>query len=174
MLELCKRGKEGHIQRVTDMTVALARKMGMTEDEIVQVWRGAQLHDIGEMCVPDSILLKDGPLVANERAIMRRHPQFAYDMLSPIGYLRPALEIPYCHHEKWDGMGYPRGLKGEEIPLAARIFAVVDTWDALRTDRSYRKAWTEQEALQYLTQQVGKEFDPAVVKAFSEQMSSSQ
>jgi HD-GYP domain-containing protein (c-di-GMP phosphodiesterase class II) len=126
------------------------------------------------MGVPDSILLKDGPLIASERAIMRRHPQYAYDMLSPIDYLRPALAIPYCHHEKWDGMGYPRGLKGEEIPLAARIFAVVDTWDSMRVDRSYRKAWTEEEILQYLTQQAGKEFDPAVVQAFTELLSASK
>jgi len=172
MLELRKRGTEGHIRRVTDMAIELARHMGMSEEEIVQVRRGALLHDIGEMGVPDSILLKDGPLVASERAIMRRHPQYAYDMLSPIDYLRPALDIPYCHHEKWDGMGYPRGLKGEEIPLAARIFAVVDTWDAMRTDRSYRKAWTEQETLRYLAEQAGKEFDPAVVRAFTELLSS--
>ena len=174
MLELRKRGTEGHIRRVTDMAVALARYMGMPEEEIVQVQRGALLHDIGEMGVPDSILQKDGPLIASERAIMRRHPQYAYDMLSPIDYLRPALAIPYCHHEKWDGMGYPRGLKGEEIPLAARIFALVDTWDAMRVDRSYRKAWTEEETLQYLTQQAGKEFDPAVVKAFTELLSASK
>jgi HD-GYP domain-containing protein (c-di-GMP phosphodiesterase class II) len=166
MLELRKLGTEGHLRRVTEMTVALARQMGMTEEEIVHVRRGAFLHDIGEMGVPDTILLKDGPLIASERIIMRRHPQYAYDMLSPIEYLRPALAIPYCHHEKWDGMGYPRGLKGEEIPLAARIFAVVDTWDALRTDRPYRKAWSEEETLHFLNQQADKEFDPAVVNAF--------
>ena len=172
MLELRKQGSEGHIRRVTDMTVALAHRMGMSEDEIQHVRRGALLHDIGEMGIPDSILLKDGPLIASERAVMRRHPQYAYTMLSPIEYLRPALAIPYCHHEKWDGMGYPRGLKGIEIPLAARIFAVVDTWDALRTPHSYRKALSEDEARQYLTEQMGKEFDPDVVKVFIELLSS--
>jgi HD-GYP domain-containing protein (c-di-GMP phosphodiesterase class II) len=168
MLEFRKRGSEGHIRRVTEMAVALAQHMGMSDAEIVHVRRGALLHDIGEMGVPDTILLKDGPLIASERIVMRRHPQYAYDMLAPIDYLRPALDIPYCHHEKWDGMGYPRGLKGEEIPLAARIFAVVDTWDAMRSEKSYRKAWTEEETLRYLAEQAGKEFDPAVVKAFSE------
>ncbi len=167
-LELRKHGTEGHIRRVTDTTVELARRMGVPEADIVHIRRGALLHDIGEMSVPDSILLKDGPLIASERAIMRRHPLYAYEMLSPIDLLRPALDIPYCHHEKWDGMGYPRGLKGEEIPLAARIFAVVDTWDSLRAERAYRKAWSEEETRQFLNDQAGKEFDPAVVKVFDE------
>src|SRR5208337_687918 len=123
------------------------RAMGLPEAEMVNVRRGALLHDIGKMGIPDSILFKPGPLTAKEWEIMRRHPGIAYELLLPIPYLRPALDIPYCHHEKWNGMGYPRGLKGEEIPLAARIFAVVDIWDALRSDRPYRSAWSEEKAL---------------------------
>lgn len=167
-LELRKHGTEGHIRRVTDMTVDLARRLDIAASDMPHVRRGALLHDIGEMGVPDAILLKDGSLLASERAALRRHPQIAYEMLWPIEPLRPALEIPYCHHEKWDGMGYPRGLKGEEIPLAARIFAVVDTWDALRTDRQYRKAWTDDKVSQYLNEQANKEFDERVVRAFLE------
>ena len=113
----------------------LAQAMGINEAELVQIRRGALLHDIGKMAIPDSILLKPGPLTDDEWEIMRRHPVYAYELLSPIAFLHPALDIPYCHHEKWDGTGYPRGLKGEQIPLAARIFAVVDVWDALRSDR---------------------------------------
>ena len=167
-LEMHKHGTEAHIRRVTALTIGLARKMGMAERDIAHARRGALLHDIGEMSVPDSILLKDGPLLPSERVILRRHPQYAYEMLSSIDYLRPALDIPYCHHERWDGTGYPRGLKGEEIPLAARIFSVVDTWDALRTDRPYREAWSDEKTWQYLREQVNSEFDPAVVRAFSE------
>jgi HD-GYP domain-containing protein (c-di-GMP phosphodiesterase class II) len=170
-LELRKHGTEGHIRRVTDQTVELARKLNIGADEIVHVRRGAVLHDIGEMRVPDAILLKNGPLSAAERAILRQHPNYAYEILSSIEHLRPALAIPYCHHEKWDGMGYPRGLKGEEIPLAARIFAVVDTWDALRTDRPYRRAWPDEKIRQYLNDQANGEFDPAVVAVFTEMIS---
>jgi putative nucleotidyltransferase with HDIG domain len=167
-LEMHKHGTEEHIRRVTALTIGLVRKMGMAEHDIAHARRGALLHDIGEMSVPDSILLKEGPLLPSERVILRRHPQYAYEMLSSIGYLRQALDIPYCHHERWDGTGYPRGLKAEEFPLAARIFAVVDTWDALRTDRPYCKAWSDEETWQYLREQVNSEFDPAVVQAFSE------
>ena len=124
------------------------------------------LHDIGKIGVPDNILLKEGKLTEEEWTFMRRHPQFAYDMLSPITYLRQSLDIPYCHHEKWDGTGYPRGLKGEQIPLAARIFAIADVWDALTSDRPYRKAWTNGETLSYIREQSGKQFDPKVVAAF--------
>jgi putative two-component system response regulator len=133
---------------------------------MVHIYRGALLHDIGKVGVPDSIVLKPGPLTEDEWVIMRKHPQYAYDMLSPIAYLRPALDIPYCHHEKWDGTGYPRGLKGEQIPLAARIFAVVDVWDALISDRPYRKAWQKAKARQYIQEQAGLYFDPQVVRAF--------
>jgi putative two-component system response regulator len=124
------------------------------------------LHDIGKMGVPDSIVHKTGTLTDEEWAIMRRHPQYAYELLSPIAYLRQALDIPWCHHEKWDGTGYPRGLKGEQIPLPARLFAVVDVWDALTTDRPYRKAWTREKAIEYIREQAGKHFDPKVVGIF--------
>jgi HD-GYP domain-containing protein (c-di-GMP phosphodiesterase class II) len=124
------------------------------------------LHDIGKMGVPDSILLKPGPLTEDEWKVMRLHPNLAYDMLSPINYLRPALDIPYCHHEKWDGTGYPRGLKGEQIPLVARIFAVADVWDALRSDRPYREAWPEEKVREHIREQSGKHFDPRVVEVF--------
>jgi HD-GYP domain-containing protein (c-di-GMP phosphodiesterase class II) len=140
--------------------------MEVSEAETINVRRGALLHDIGKMGIPDSILFKPGPLTAKEWEIMRRHPVIAYELLLPISYLRPALDIPYCHHEKWNGMGYPRGLKGEEIPLAARIFMVVDIWDALRSDRPYRPAWSEVKALDYLRSMSGRHFDPRVVDTF--------
>ena len=148
------------------MTLRLARALGMKEEELVHVRRGALLHDIGKMGVPDGILLKPGSLTPEEWEIMRRHPQYAYEMLSPIAYLRLALDIPYCHHEKWDGTGYPRGLKGEQIPLAARIFAVVDVWDALGSDRPYRPAWPPEKLYAYLKEEAGKHFDPRVVEVF--------
>jgi HD-GYP domain-containing protein (c-di-GMP phosphodiesterase class II) len=157
---------EGHSQRVSEMTLRLASSMGFGTEELVHVRRGALLHDIGKIGVPDEILHKPGKLTDDEWIIMRKHPQFAYDMISPILYLRKALDIPYCHHEKWDGTGYPRGLKGEQIPLAGRIFAVVDVWDALTSDRPYRKAWTEQQARDYLVEQSGKHFDPRVADVF--------
>jgi len=137
----------------------LARTMGAAEAELANIRRGALLHDIGKMGVPDSILLKPDKLTDEEWETMRKHPMYAYEMLSPIHYLRPALDIPYCHHEKWDGSGYPRGLQGEGIPLAARIFAVVDVWDALTSDRPYRKAWKKENALEYIREQAGKHFD---------------
>ena len=165
-LDLRDRETEGHSQRVTELTLKLAPRVGIPETELAQVRRGAQLHDIGKMGIPDNILLKPGPLSQGESEIMRRHPQYARDLLSPIEYLRPAIEIPYCHHEKWDGSGYPNGLKAEEIPLAARVFAVVDVWDALTSDRPYRPAWSEEVALEYIQQQSGRHFDPAVVEAF--------
>jgi len=130
------------------------------------VRRGALLHDIGKMGVPDSILLKPGTLTEAERAIMREHPRYAYELLLPIEYLRDALDIPYCHHEKWDGTGYPRGLQGEDIPFVARLFAVVDVYDALTSDRPYRPAWSKEQALAYLRDQAGKHFDPQVVEMF--------
>lgn len=165
-LELRERETEGHTRRVTDLMVRLAQAAGMSNAELVHVRRGALLHDIGKLGIPDEILLKPSKLTDEEWSIMRRHPQFAYDMLSPIQYLRPALDIPYCHHEKWDGTGYPRGLKGEQIPLAARLFAVVDVWDALRSDRPYRQVWPEEKVREYIREQAGKHFDPKAVELF--------
>jgi len=157
---------EGHCQRVTELTVRLARAMGVSDEEMVHICRGALLHDIGKMGIPDRVLLKPGPLDDEEWDLMRRHPTYAHEMLSPITFLRPALEIPYCHHEKWDGTGYPRGLAGEDIPLAARLFAVVDVWDALRSDRPYRRAWERERVLDHILSLSGTHFDPQVVQAF--------
>ena len=165
-LDLRDKETEGHTRRVTEMTLKLARLFGLSETALTQVRRGALLHDIGKMGVPDGILLKPGPLTAEEWVVMKKHPTFAYEMLSPIQYLRATLDIPYCHHEKWDGTGYPRGLKGEQIPLAARIFAVVDVWDALISDRPYRPAWSEDKARQNIQAEAGTHFDPQVVKTF--------
>ena len=165
-LDLRDRETEGHTQRVTEMTMLLARSFGWTEEELQYIRWGSLLHDIGKMGVPDPILLKPERLTPQEEAIMHRHPEYAYDLLKPITFLKPALDIPYCHHEKWDGSGYPRGLKGEEIPIAARLFAIVDIWDALTSDRPYRAAWTKEETLAYLEEQSGKHFDPEVVKLF--------
>ncbi|RME87963.1 MAG: GAF domain-containing protein, partial [Anaerolineae bacterium] len=167
-LELRDKETEGHTKNVAELTIRLARAMGFEEEQLIHVRRGALLHDLGKIAVPDAILHKPGPLTEEEWEIMRRHPQYVYEFLSSIAYLRPALEIPYCHHEKWDGSGYPRGLKGEEIPLAARIFAVADVWDALTSDRPYRKAWPKEKALEYIRQQAGKHFDPQVVEIFLE------
>ena len=157
---------ESHTQHVTEMVTALARSFNFNEEEIQHIRRGAILHDIGKMGVPDQILLKPGPLTDEEWIIVRGHPQVAYDMLKPIAYLRDSLDVPYCHHEKWDGSGYPRGLAGDHIPLAARIFATVDVYDALTNDRPYRKAWSNEKALEYIREQSGKHFDPQVVNAF--------
>lgn len=163
-LDLRDKETEGHTQRVTEMALKLADMMGMSETEKQHLWRGSLLHDIGKMGVPDSILLKPGPLSEAERQIMRQHPLYAYQMLSPINYLKPALDISYCHHEKWDGSGYPRGLKGEEIPLSARLFAIVDVFDALTSDRPYRSAWPYEDVYSYIQEQSGKHFDPQIVK----------
>jgi len=165
-LDLRDRETEGHTQRVAELTVQLARIQGLDETEIDHIRRGALLHDIGKMGVPDQILHKPDQLNEEEWAVMRMHPVFAYELLSPIAYLRPALEIPYCHHEKWDGSGYPRGLHGGEIPLSARLFAVVDVWDALRSDRPYRLAWPEEKALNYIRTEAGTHFDPQAVELF--------
>ncbi len=167
-LDLRDRETEGHSQRVAEIALALADKMGMSAEEKLDLRRGALLHDIGKMGVPDDILLKSGSLTDADWEIMRQHPVFAYQMLSPIAYLKRALDIPYCHHEKWDGSGYPRGLKGEEIPLAARIFAVIDVFDGLTSDRPYRMAYSEEDAYCYIEEQAGKYFDPQVVKIFLE------
>jgi putative two-component system response regulator len=171
-MDLRDKETEGHSQRVANMTVTLAREMGMDEEALVHIYRGALLHDLGKLGIPDQILLKPGSLTESEWSVMRQHPNFAYNMLSPITYLRPALDIPYCHHEKWNGLGYPRGLKGNEIPLAARIFAVADVWDALTSDRPYRPAWSEADALQYIHSQAGEHFDPQVVETFEPMINS--
>ena len=165
-LELRDKETEGHTRRVTDMTVRLARVMGIDDEALVHIRRGALLHDIGKMGVPDHILLKPGKLSEAEWEAMREHPSHALTMLSPITFLRPALEIPYCHHEKWDGSGYPRGLKGEAIPLAARIFSLVDVWDALSYDRPYRRAWSQDKVISYLRERAGIDFDPGITEVF--------
>jgi PAS domain S-box-containing protein/putative nucleotidyltransferase with HDIG domain len=165
-LDLRDKETEGHTQRVTEITLRLAQALGMAEDEMGHIRRGALLHDIGKMAIPNAILLKPGELTDEEWRVIRRHPQLAAEMLAPVSYLRPALVIPHYHHEKWDGTGYPRGLKGEEIPLAARVFAVVDVWDALNSERPYRKAWRRNETLEYIREQSGRHFDPEVVEAF--------
>jgi HD-GYP domain-containing protein (c-di-GMP phosphodiesterase class II) len=167
-LDLRDKETEGHAQRVTRATLQLAQAMAWPEGDLVNVRRGALLHDIGKIGIPDGILLKPGPLTDEEWKIMRRHPSYAQQMLAPIAYLKGALDIPYCHHEKWDGTGYPRGLKEEEIPLAARLFAVVDVWDALSFDRPYRRAWPAEKVRAYLAEQAGRHFDPEVVPVFLE------
>lgn len=165
-LELRDKETQGHTRRVTNLTLELARQMGIPSSELPHIRRGALLHDIGKMGVPDSILHKPGPLTKEETEEMRKHPQYAYDLLSPITYLRSTLDIAYCHHEWWDGNGYPRGIKGEEIPLSARIFAVVDVWDALLSDRPYRPAWQDEDVMKYIADLSGKQFDPRVVEKF--------
>jgi len=165
-MDLRDRETEGHTQRVTQLTFKLAEVNGMNQEELVHVRRGALLHDIGKLGVPDSILHKPDKLNDEEWELMRQHPQLAYDMLHPIEYLHPALDIPYCHHEKWDGSGYPRRLQGEQIPLVARIFAVVDVWDALTSNRPYRQAWSKEQAMEYIKEQSNKHFDPWAVELF--------
>ncbi len=165
-LDLRDHETKDHTFRVTEVTLRLARLAGMNDTELMHVKHGALLHDIGKMGIPDAILLKEDYLSTDEWEIMRRHPIYAYEMLSPIEYLRPALDIPYCHHEKWDGTGYPRGLAGEQIPLSARLFAVVDVWDALRSDRPYRKGWEEKKVREHIRSQSGTHFDPNAVNLF--------
>jgi len=165
-LDLRDRETQGHTQRVTEMTVQLARSMRVSESSLLNLRRGALLHDIGKMGIPDSILHKPGPLTTEEWKIMRMHPVYAYDLLAPIDYLRPTLEIPYCHHERWDGSGYPHGTQGEQIPLAARLFTVVDVWDALSSDRSYRQRWQPDQVYNYIRSQSGLHFDPMIVEKF--------
>jgi putative nucleotidyltransferase with HDIG domain len=167
-LDLRDKETEGHTQRVTILTERLARSMGVDGVDLVHITRGALLHDIGKMGIPDSILLKPGDLTEEERILVRKHPVYAYEMLSPIEFLQPALDIPYCHHEKWDGSGYPRHLRGEEIPFAARIFPVIDVWDALVSNRPYRKGLPHEEVRQHIKADSGKHFDPRVVEAFLE------
>jgi response regulator RpfG family c-di-GMP phosphodiesterase len=165
-LELRDQETEGHTRRVTEMTIRLAKYMGIKDSDLVNVRRGVLLHDIGKMGVRDDILRKPGPLTPDEWVEMRKHPVDAYNLLSPIEYLRDALDIPYCHHEHWDGSGYPRGLKGTQIPLAARIFSVVDIWDALLSDRAYRKAWKQEKVIAHLKEISGQILDSSIVEVF--------
>ncbi|MGE5541517.1 MAG: HD-GYP domain-containing protein, partial [Bacillota bacterium] len=165
-LDLRDHETEGHSRRVTEMTMRVARRLGMCSRELVHLRRGALLHDIGKIGIPDSILLKPGPLTDEEWAIMRQHPVYAYELLSPITCLSRARDIPGCHHERWDGGGYPQGIRELEIPLAARAFSVVDVYDALRSERPYRPAWPTEEVLEYIRGQAGKQFDPEVVETF--------
>jgi putative two-component system response regulator len=165
-LDLRDRETEGHTLRVTEKTLQLAQAAGLNETDQLHIKRGGLLHDVGKLGIPDSILLKPQSLTPEEWVIMKRHPEYAYDWLSPIEYLRPALDIPYCHHEKWDGSGYPRGLKGTEIPIAARLFALADVWDALTSDRPYRGAVNTTEAWKYIREQTGRHFEPDAVEIF--------
>ena len=165
-LEIRDKETDGHSHRVTDLTLELARACGVHDEELEYLYQGALLHDIGKMAIPDSILFKTSLLTDDEWDVMRTHPKVAYDMLSSISFLEKALVIPAYHHEWWDGGGYPFGLKGQEIPLAARIFAVVDVWDALLSDRPYRQAWAREHVIQYFREQSGKQFDPEVVERF--------
>ena len=172
-LELRDTETAGHSQRVTELTVRLAAAMGLSKQEMIHIRRGCLLHDIGKMGVPDGILLKPGRLTEHEWQIMQQHPQLAYEMLHSITYLQPALDIPLYHHERWDGAGYPKGLKGEEIPLAARLFAVVDVWDAVLSERPYHQAWSQERALQLIEEEAGRHFDPQVVAVFLQMMTNS-
>jgi len=165
-LEIRDRETEGHTRRVTELTMRLARYMGVSDNEMVNIYRGVLLHDIGKMGVPDHILKKKGKLTPEEWVEMRQHPTYAYNLLSPISFLRGVMDIPYCHHEHWDGSGYPRGLKGEQIPMTARIFAVIDNWDALLSDRPYRKAWPLERVKAYLQESAGTLLDPRIVRIF--------
>lgn len=165
-LDLRDKETEGHSKRVTQRTVELAAAIGFDEEALRHIWRGAMLHDVGKLGIPDSILLKPGKLDEDEWRVMRLHPVYAYEWLWKIEYLRPALHIPYCHHERWDGTGYPRGLRGTEIPLEARIFAMMDVWDAITSDRPYKKAMPEEDAREYILSSAGTHFDPRVVQAF--------
>jgi PAS domain S-box-containing protein/putative nucleotidyltransferase with HDIG domain len=165
-LELRDKETQDHSRRVVELTIKLARAMGIEGEDLTHIRRGAILHDIGKMGIPDKILRKPGKLTNNERKIVELHPIYGYELLSHIPHLEKAMDIPYCHHEHWDGGGYPRGLKGEEIPLAARIFSVIDTWDALLSDRPYSKAWSREEAIELITEESGTYFDPDVVEVF--------
>ena len=174
LLDLKDKETEGHSERVTEMTVRLARYVGMSEQAVQYAKWGAMLHDIGKIGIPESILLKPGPLTEKEWAVMRQHPTFAYEMMLPIAFLHPSLAIPYGHHERWDGTGYPQGLKGEAIPAVARLFAVIDVYDALRSNRPYRPAWPEEKVWHYLREQVGTHFDPWAVESFLKMLAAEQ
>jgi HD-GYP domain-containing protein (c-di-GMP phosphodiesterase class II) len=165
-LDLRDREAKGHTLHITEMVLSLAKALKVDKKELIHFRRGALLHHIGNLAVPECILFKQGELTVDEWVCIHLHPFYAYEILGPIVFLRQALDIPYCHHEKWDGTGYPRGLKGLQIPLAARIFAVVDVWDALTSDRPYRQAWSKEKAREYIQTEAGTHFDPQVVKTF--------
>lgn len=166
VMEYRDRETEGHSRRLVELSTRLAQALGCNENQITQLRRGALLHDIGKLAIPDEILLKPSGLTEEEKRIIQRHPVYARQMLSDIPFLQPAISVAYSHHEWWDGRGYPEGLKGEDIPFLARIFAVVDTWDALRSDRVYRPAWTKQEVMTYLKENAGTKYDPHIVETF--------
>jgi len=165
-LELREQETAGHSRRVVELTLNVAKELGVSDEDLIQIERGALLHDIGKMGIPDSILLKPGPLTEEEWVVMKQHPIYAYNLLSKIDFLKPALDIPYSHHERWDGSGYPQGLAGKDIPFAARIFAVIDIWDALSSDRPYRLAWERENILAYIRELSGKQLDPEIVDVF--------
>src|SRR5689334_1262289 len=166
VLEYRDKETEGHSRRLVELSARLAQALGLPTEEIDQLRRGALLHDIGKLAIPDEILLKPGALNDAERRMMEQHPAYAKQMLAQVPFLQPCVEVAYNHHERWDGLGYPQGLKGEAIPLTARIFAVVDQWDALTSDRPYRKAWTRENVIAYLHENAGKIYDPEVVDIF--------
>jgi response regulator RpfG family c-di-GMP phosphodiesterase len=170
VLDLRHQESRNHTKRVTAMTVEFARLAGVSGEDLVHLERGAVLHDVGKVGIPDSILIKPGPLTPAERELMSTHVQIGHDLLDSIDFLRPAIDIPYCHHERYDGKGYPRGLSGEQIPLAARLFAIVDVWDALSFERVYKEAWPQDEVLGYLSAQAGRQFDPTLVRIFVDQI----
>jgi len=157
---------QGHSVRVTDMTMRLSKRMGLAEPALTHIRYGALLHDIGKIAIPDSILYKNGPLSEQEWEVMRLHPTYAQQLLATIPYLKDSMDIPLYHHERWDGSGYPFGLRGEQIPLAARIFCVIDVWDGLRSERPYHPAWPEAQVREYLLQNSGSHFDPEIVQSF--------
>jgi len=166
VLEYRDKETEGHSRRLVDLSARLAQALGLSTEEIGHLRRGALLHDIGKMAIPDEILLKPGALNDAERRMMEQHPAYAKQMLAQVAFLQPSVEVAYSHHERWDGLGYPEGLKGEEIPLSARIFSVVDQWDALTSDRPYRKAWSRETVIAYLQENAGKIYDPEIVNVF--------
>jgi len=165
-LELRDAQTEGHSVRLAELSVALGQELGIDKDNLMHLRRGALLHDIGKMGIPDLILNKAGPLTEAERKMMELHPEFGKDMLAPIPFLQPAADVVYCHHENWDGSGYPRGLQGEDIPLMARVVSVCNVWDALTSDQPYRKAWIKTDARNYIDLGSDKQFDPETVDAF--------
>jgi putative nucleotidyltransferase with HDIG domain len=171
-LDLRDKETEEHTRRVTDITLKLASALGVAESEMIHLRRGAILHDIGKVAIPDQILFKPGPLAEEEWRVMRKHPDIAVQLLSPVTYLAPALDIPHWHHEKWDGSGYPDRLEGEHIPFSARLFAFADVYDALTSNRPYRAAWQKQEAIQYISEQSGRHFDPKITPTFMELVNS--
>ena len=166
VLEYRDKETEGHSRRLVELSTRLAQALGMSEEEIVHLRRGALVHDIGKLAIPDDILLKPGALEDDERKILQQHPFYAKQMLTDVSFLQPCIDVAYSHHERWDGHGYPEGLKGEEIPIKARLFAVVDQWDALSSDRPYRKAWSRDDVIAYLQENSGKIYDPQIVEVF--------